>query len=157
MEAPTPTPAAMIGAPKKRPLEQSRPEFVAREAGAYHVLEMPKRPRCGYTAATAGPCRRHARSHFLMRSNAAEEKKRALELDKPEFVAEEGGGGAYDISEMPKKYKFQNMADPERSSSPLENAYDAHHARSLARVFRSLSVSRKYTQELKAMAAARHN
>ncbi|CAL5006226.1 unnamed protein product [Urochloa decumbens] len=157
MEAPTPTPAAMTGAPKKRPLEQSRPEFVAREDGAYHVLEMPKKPRCGNTAATAGPCRRHARSHFLMSNAAAEEKKRALELDEPEFVAEEGGGGAYDISEMPKKYKFQNMADPERSSSPLVNAYDAHHARSLARVFRTLTVSRKYIQELKAMAAARHN
>ncbi|CAO2206743.1 unnamed protein product [Urochloa humidicola] len=161
MEAPTPTPAAMIvGDLKKRPLEQGRPEFMAREDGAYHVLEMPKRG-CGYTSAST--CRRRARSHFLT-SNASsgaasrgEEKKRALELDKPEFVAEEGGGGAYDISEMPKKYKFQHIADPERSSCPLTDAVDAERARSLAKVFRTLTVSRKYIQELKAMAAARHN
>ncbi|CAO2169137.1 unnamed protein product [Urochloa humidicola] len=155
MEAVTQTPAAVHGDPKKRPLEQSRPAFMAREDGAYHVLEMPKRPRCGYTAANSR--RHHLRSHFLMSNKGEEEKKRALELDEPEFVAEEGDGGAYDISEMPKKYKFQHMADPERSSSPLVNAVDAERSRSLAKVFRTLTVSRKYKQELKAMAAARHN
>ena len=111
---------------------------MAREDGAYHVLEMPKKHRCGYDM--AANLRRRACSNLLTDgSGATAENKRELEPDKPEFfMAEEESGGAYHILDMPKKYKCEYMADPERSVSPRTNALDADEAGWLAMLFRIL-------------------
>nr|TKW39292.1 hypothetical protein SEVIR_1G169000v2 [Setaria viridis] len=145
------TPAAEVDGCKKRPLELGRPAFMAREGGAYHVLEMPKKHRCGYHM--ANPSR--ARSHLLTCGNAGggdgtssrEEKKKRGSWSSTSRKE----SGAYTILEMPKKYK----CDPARSNSAFTNALDAEDARLLAMCFRETSVTNKYRQELQAVAAAR--
>ena len=97
MEASTSTPAAH-GDPsrKKRALELGRPAFVAREDGAYHDVEMPKKHRCGYNGVAANP-RYRARLHLLTDDGGGTAgNKRGPGPDKPEFfAAEEESGGAY--------------------------------------------------------------
>ena len=77
MEASTPTPAAH-GDPsrKKRALELGRPAFVAREDGAYHDVEMPKKHRCGCNGVAANP-RYRARLHLLTDGGGGTAGKRA--------------------------------------------------------------------------------
>jgi len=96
MEASTPTPAAH-GDPsrKKRALELGRPAFVAREDGAYHDVEMPKKHRCGYNGVAANP-RYRARLHLLTDGGGGTAgNKRELGPDKPVFFAADESGGAY--------------------------------------------------------------
>ncbi|KAG2624692.1 hypothetical protein PVAP13_3KG362662 [Panicum virgatum] len=136
MEASTPTPAAH-GDPsrKKRALELGRPAFVAREDGAYHDVEMPKKHRCGYNGVAANP-RYCARLHLLTDDGGGTAgNKRGL---GPTSRSSSRRRRVAAPTNMPKKYKCEYMADPERSVSPRTNALDADEAGWLAMLFRIL-------------------
>ena len=104
---------------KKRALELGRPAFVAREDGAYHDVEMPKKHRCGYNGVAANP-RYRACLHLLTDGGGTAGNKRGLGPTSPSSSRRRRRVAA--PTNMPKKYECEYMADPERSVSPRTNS-----------------------------------